>query len=502
MPDNEPGSRLIKAAGAVAWRPGPDGELEILLVHRRKYDDWSLPKGKAERGEQLPSTAFREVLEESGVRLALGRRLMSVSYEVGGRPKRVHYWAARALSVDERAVPNSEVDRVAWLPVDRAAEKVSYAHDRTVLADFAARPAQTVPLILLRHAKAVAKDGWAHPDATRPLDDSGRSAAEALADLLAHFSPGPRLISSTAVRCLDTVRPLAQRTGATLQEEPSLYIHGQPPATGLPAPAAPRPGVTLTALVRSAIASAEPTIICAHRENLPLLQQTALSALGIRFTVVAGADRGDVDGTGPHGTGADGAGANRAGAERAGADGAADGVRAGGPDADVGAAGVGIAVEWNDDLPTSGFWVLNVAQPPAARGDAAQGGVTQSEVAQDGAAPVGVLVSADRYDLFPAVSPIFQGGGRSGLGASQGAARPLSRQVFLFRQIYPPIAGNSCRDRKLSRTNFDSLGHLVRTRWLGAGSRRVTRQARPGSPCLPVSSRPRLRYWRPGWLTN
>src|SRR5580692_12975402 len=112
MPNNKPGSRLIKAAGGVAWRPGPDGEPEVLLVHRKKYDDWSLPKGKTEPGEQLPLTAVREVFEEGGARLILGRRLTSVRYQVGGRPKRVHWWAARVSGVDEAAVPNDEVDEV------------------------------------------------------------------------------------------------------------------------------------------------------------------------------------------------------------------------------------------------------------------------------------------------------------------------------------------------------------------------------------------------------
>src|SRR5215472_19203727 len=126
MPDNKPPeSRLIRAAGAVAWRPGPDSEEpRVLLVHRKKYDDWSLPKGKTEPGELLPVTAVREVLEEGGARLALGRRLSSVRYQVSGRPKRVHYWAARVLSVDPRAVPNSEVDEVAWVPASSASGQV------------------------------------------------------------------------------------------------------------------------------------------------------------------------------------------------------------------------------------------------------------------------------------------------------------------------------------------------------------------------------------------
>ena len=322
MPDNKPGSRLIKAAGGVAWRPGPEGEPEILLVHRRKYDDWSLPKGKTEPGEPLPITAVREVLEEGGVRLALGRRLVSVRYSVGGRPKRVHYWAARSLSVDGHAVPNSEVDEVAWLPAARAVDKVSYAHDHGVLADFAAKPVETVPLILLRHAKAVGKSDWKRADAARPLDDSGRYAAKALADLLACFSPSPRLISSTAVRCADTLRPLSEFTGEQVRVERSLYIHESPRTDAADS------GRDLAAMVREAIASREPTVICAHRENLPVLQEAALAALAGHSGGRAGSDAaGDVA---LHDTIAE------------------------------------LPREWDETLPTSGFWVLNVAPLPAA----------------------------------------------------------------------------------------------------------------------------------------
>jgi 8-oxo-(d)GTP phosphatase len=325
MPNNKPGSRLIKAAGGVAWRPGPDGEPEILLVHRQKYDDWSLPKGKVEPGETLPVTAVREVLEEGGARLALGRRLVSVRYNVGGRPKRVHYWAASVLAVEERAVPNSEVDEVTWLSPARAVDKVSYAHDHGVLADFAARPARTVPLILVRHSKAVAKHGWKRTDAARPLDDSGRSDAKALADLLACFAPRPRLISSTAVRCADTLRPLAELTGGQVQVEQSLYFHHQSPGTG-----AADPGSEITALVREVIASGEPTVICAHRENLPKLREAALAAL-------------------------------------AGHPGDASGAVA------PGDALAELPKDWNMTLPTSGFWVLNVAPlPPPAEPERAE----------------------------------------------------------------------------------------------------------------------------------
>ncbi len=268
MASKPPDSKLIRAAGAVAWRPGPDdGEPAVLLVHRTRYDDWSLPKGKQEHGEPLPLTAVREVFEEGGARLVLGRRLKSVRYLVGGRPKRVHYWAARAADTDHDAVPNAEVDEVRWLPVARARELVSYPRDHRVLDDFAGRPAATVPLILARHAKALPKSGWNSDDARRPLDGTGRADAKVLASVLACFAPAGQVISSAAARCLETVRPYAELTGADVRAEPSL----QPSRTDSAGSAA---------LLSRAVSAGEPTVICAHRENLPGLLAAAVAALG------------------------------------------------------------------------------------------------------------------------------------------------------------------------------------------------------------------------------
>jgi 8-oxo-dGTP diphosphatase len=239
----------------------------VLLVHRKKYDDWSLPKGKQETGEPLPITAVREVDEEGGARLVLGRRLGSVRYHVSGRPKRVHYWSARVSDIDEEAVPNAEVDQVAWLPVEQARQRASYAHDHGVLDDFARLPAGTVPLILLRHAKALPKSGWKHDDAIRPLDDTGQADAVALASLLGCFAPAARVISSDTVRCMETVRPYAELIGAQVRAEVSLE------------PSRTDSGESI-ALIADAVVAGDPTVLCAHRENLPGLLAAASDMLG------------------------------------------------------------------------------------------------------------------------------------------------------------------------------------------------------------------------------
>ncbi|MFF4354679.1 NUDIX hydrolase [Streptomyces sp. NPDC001530] len=122
----------IQAAGCVLWRRSPvDGELEICLVHRPKYDDWSHPKGKLKRGEDPLAGALREVEEETGFTSVPGAALPTLRYIAGGRPKEVCYWAAEAT--DGHFTPNREVDRVRWLPPDAARDRLTMPRDRDLV---------------------------------------------------------------------------------------------------------------------------------------------------------------------------------------------------------------------------------------------------------------------------------------------------------------------------------------------------------------------------------
>jgi 8-oxo-dGTP diphosphatase len=117
-----------EAAGGVVVRDG-----EVAVVHRPRYDDWSLPKGKLDPGESFEQAALREVEEETGLRCRLGRELPSVEYEVRGRPKFVRYWLMEVVS-DPGFEPNDEVDQLRWLTPTEAAATLSYERDRSVVA--------------------------------------------------------------------------------------------------------------------------------------------------------------------------------------------------------------------------------------------------------------------------------------------------------------------------------------------------------------------------------
>ena len=133
---------LVRAAGGVVWRRGPAG-MEVVVVHRPKYDDWSLPKGKLHEGEDDVAGALREVEEETGLRAEIGPELPSTRYrDPKGRPKVVRFFAMRPCGGELRPAP-PEVDEVRWLPVGEALDLLSYEHEGDVLTAFAARAPQS-----------------------------------------------------------------------------------------------------------------------------------------------------------------------------------------------------------------------------------------------------------------------------------------------------------------------------------------------------------------------
>jgi 8-oxo-(d)GTP phosphatase len=268
----------ILAAGAVLWRPAGRGA-QVALIHRPKYDDWSFAKGKLARGEHVLLAAVREVEEETGLRVTLGRNLPPVRYLVDGLPKRVDYWAALVGGPGAAFVPNSEVDKLEWVPASAAGRRLSYGHDVQLLAAFSAGPRQTAPLILLRHASAGSKSDWRKGDDSRPLDARGRQQARMLAPLLRCFGPA-RVLSSPAERCVATVRPFAQSEGAETEEVDALAMPAHGRKKDARAETAEARARDAGRAASSAAADGRPAVICAHRENMPVLLEAACRQLG------------------------------------------------------------------------------------------------------------------------------------------------------------------------------------------------------------------------------
>jgi 8-oxo-dGTP pyrophosphatase MutT (NUDIX family) len=208
---------VVRAAGGVVWRRA-DSTVEIAVVGRPRYGDWSLPKGKLEPGEPALAAAIREVREETGVTGVPQVRLPSIQYltAVPGVEKSVDFWSMRVVADHGRA-PDEEIAEVRWTPVPEANAVLTYAHDRGVVAAFAALPPIPGEVLLVRHAQAISRKQWHGPDAARPLDESGQRQARQLARLLAMFGPA-RVVSASPLRCQETVLPL----GLPVEVEPRL----------------------------------------------------------------------------------------------------------------------------------------------------------------------------------------------------------------------------------------------------------------------------------------
>lgn len=248
----------VLAAGAVVIRRG-----RVLLVHRPRYDDWSFPKGKAARGEHLTTCAVREVREETGLDIHLSRPLPSQAYPVGAREKRVSYWLGRVVGPDdvEDHTAGDEIDRVAWVPLAKAASRLTHPRDRATLADAVAARAEasgpTRTLVVLRHTQALSRSQWPDNDRFRPLEKSGEEHAERLTPVLAAYDV-QHLVSSSSTRCIATLLPYADLTERRIETKDALSEQDADPAT-------------VEGVVRRLLTARPGVVLCSHRPVLPLI---------------------------------------------------------------------------------------------------------------------------------------------------------------------------------------------------------------------------------------
>jgi 8-oxo-dGTP diphosphatase len=193
----------------------------VLVVHRPRYDDWSLPKGKDEPGETAENAAIREVREEAGQPARVVAPLGESAYRTTNGDKVVRWFAMRATG-PQNFVPNDEVDRIAWLPPEAAATLLSYERDRDlVIAADAAALLGTGTLHLIRHAAAGDRSSWQSDDRDRPLTAKGLAQSKALVEQLRDRQI-EAIYSSPYVRCLQTVTPLAEVLGLDIEVEEVL----------------------------------------------------------------------------------------------------------------------------------------------------------------------------------------------------------------------------------------------------------------------------------------
>jgi 8-oxo-dGTP diphosphatase len=223
-----PPKAAIWAAGGIVYRVADDGRAEYLLIHRPRYDDWSLPKGKLDRGESFAEGARREVREETGSKGKLGPYVGTISYETAaGNQKVVRYWLLEHGTGSFKR--NAEVDAVSWLSRGKAMRRLTYERDRGVLQrghELVKNPARS-RVYLVRHAEAGKRSEWSKDDRSRPLSKNGRKQTSALHDLLIE-GPITGISSSPYLRCRQTVAGLGKTLGIKVTEEEALEESSPP----------------------------------------------------------------------------------------------------------------------------------------------------------------------------------------------------------------------------------------------------------------------------------
>jgi phosphohistidine phosphatase SixA/8-oxo-dGTP pyrophosphatase MutT (NUDIX family) len=259
-----PSERIINAAGGVVWRKragtGPaEPRVDVLVVHRPSYDDWTFPKGKVDPGEALQTTAVREIAEETGLRVRLGAPLVQVTYPVAAGTKVVDYWCARAIGqgTAEPFTPNKEVDELRWVGLREAGKLLTYEHDIAVLDDFRGllerKGHRTRTLIVVRHGKAAPRGDY-DDDLQRPLTPVGLEQSRTLVPLLTAYGVR-RVVSSPAVRCAQTVEPYAHSISTFLEIDDRL--------------AEDTSAAQVDRSVAALLDRKKPVALCSHRPTLP-----------------------------------------------------------------------------------------------------------------------------------------------------------------------------------------------------------------------------------------
>lgn len=259
---------MVVASGAVVWRARADGVsdgIEVLVIHRPSYDDWTFPKGKVNRGERLAAAAYREVLEETAIRIRLGVPLPSTEYAVNSGLKVVRYWSGRVLGEGPKPFKsNREVDEVRWVKPKVAAKMLSYQHDRDLLASFREMKKrgdhETQTLVILRHAKAYTRSRWHGEESARPLTVDGATSAKRLARIMDAYAIRT-VVTSPAARCVATIQPFAERAGVVpkLDERLNEGVKGKDIRTA----------------VEPLLAKRRPVLVCSHRPTLPKVFEAA-----------------------------------------------------------------------------------------------------------------------------------------------------------------------------------------------------------------------------------
>ena len=272
-----PGTQV--AAGALVWRIR-DGELQVLAVHRPRYNDWSWPKGKLINGETLPQCAIREVAEETGKEIVLGQPLPTLRYPIGaGKQKVVRYWAAQVANKESRAVrarprvksaPKHEVDRARWLTVEQAMTKITFPDDlrplEVLVEAHTHERLDTRAFVLVRHARARRRKAWTGTDETRPLTKAGMRRALQLVPLIAAFGV-THASSSPAARCLETIAPYAEAADLEIKKYGALSEPGHAEA----------PLRTAEVLV-NLLGKHSNRVVAVHRPTLPTIVEMVRAA--------------------------------------------------------------------------------------------------------------------------------------------------------------------------------------------------------------------------------